>query len=290
MKHFKYKNILLVAVLALTAAGCGNGDPVDGFTVHGLGDAETSVYSGENDRETDADGSQTSKNTVNAGTTLKIGKNHTAAEATSESVDLTTTEARPTPPTTSPTTAETTTVPELTVVTEAECSYKILHSGNYSTEYYTYTKTGNIIAVTCSFCQEELGCIDLMKMIQAELEATNRARSAAGLDVLSYNANGAGVANMRAQEIVGNFSHERFEQLTAEEYAAIGFVNTCGENICMFGLNPDSMNAGEYANTLWMESPGHRENILNNAYKTVAIGVYFDAGTKCLYWVQLFGG
>lgn len=279
MKRFKYKKIALITALAIAVAGCGKGDPMDGFTVHGLGEAETSVISGENRPGA-------SNNTVEAEFGLNVGKEQTSSVQVTE-----TKQEKPTPPTTSPTTtAPTTTEPEVTVVTEAECAYKILHSGNYSTEYYTYTESGNVLEVHCSFCNKELGSIDLISMIQQQFEATNRERTAAGLQELRFNAGGAVVAAKRARELVTDFSHDRFEQMTAEEYTAIGFVNTCGENICMFGLNPDSMNAGEYANTLWMNSPGHRENILNGAYTSVAISVYFDPDTRCLYWVQLFGG
>lgn len=295
MAHYRAKNLILAAVLAFAVSGCGNGSPIDGFTVHGLGEAETSVISGENRPEAGNYGAQTSKNTVEADAGANIGNLHNSntkgPEGANSSAEEGATTVKPTPPMTSPTTtAPTTTEPEVTVATEGACAYKVLHTGNYSTEYYNYVQNGNVLTVSCSYCNAELGSIDLIGMTQAEFEATNRERAAAGLSPLTFNAGGTEVSFKRAKEIVGDFSHNRFEQLTAEEYAAIGFVNTCGENICMFGLNPDSMNAGEYANTLWMNSPGHRENVLNGAYSTVAISVYFDPGTKCLYWVQLFGG
>jgi len=41
----------------------------------------------------------------------------------------------------------------------------------------------------------------------------------------------------------------------------------------------------------WMNSPGHRANILSDSYDQVGIGYYYDANAPYrYYWVQIFMG
>ena len=55
-----------------------------------------------------------------------------------------------------------------------------------------------------------------------------------------------------------------------------------GENIAMGQRTPkEVMNA-------WMNSKGHRENILNTSFDTIGVGCYEENGTY--HWVQLFIG
>ncbi len=55
-----------------------------------------------------------------------------------------------------------------------------------------------------------------------------------------------------------------------------------GENIAMGQRTPQEvMNA-------WMNSKGHRENILNASFDTIGVGYYEENGVY--YWVQLFIG
>lgn len=63
--------------------------------------------------------------------------------------------------------------------------------------------------------------------------------------------------------------------------AKLGISNLGGENIAMG--QPDAqavMNA-------WMNSPGHRANILNCQYTTLGVGVHFGSGGP--WWTQDFG-
>ena len=54
-----------------------------------------------------------------------------------------------------------------------------------------------------------------------------------------------------------------------------------GENIAYGQTSP------EMVMDSWMNSPGHRANILNGNYKYIGVGHYVD-GTGTNYWVQLF--
>ena len=55
-----------------------------------------------------------------------------------------------------------------------------------------------------------------------------------------------------------------------------------GENIAMGQSNASAVV------TAWMNSEGHRENILKPEYRKIGIGVYYLNDTP--YWVQNFGG
>jgi uncharacterized protein YkwD len=63
---------------------------------------------------------------------------------------------------------------------------------------------------------------------------------------------------------------------------ALGITNLGGENIAMGQQTPaDVMNA-------WMNSPGHRANILNCTYHSLGVGAYY-APTGGPWWTQDFG-
>ena len=91
-------------------------------------------------------------------------------------------------------------------------------------------------------------------------------------------------AAIRAREIVQLFSHTRPDG--SDCFTVIRKKgNTCGENI--------AAGHGTAAETVeqWMNSQGHRENILNPRYRELGVGyAYEDYSTYHHYWVQLFRG
>lgn len=91
-------------------------------------------------------------------------------------------------------------------------------------------------------------------------------------------------AGVRAQEIVRRFSHTRpdgsscFTVLRGSSYRQVG------ENIAAGQQSPAAVVEG------WMNSQGHRENILNPTFQEIGVG-YYDGGSSTQYgkyWVQLF--
>jgi uncharacterized protein YkwD len=66
-----------------------------------------------------------------------------------------------------------------------------------------------------------------------------------------------------------------------ERTAAQGYPQWSGENIALGYPTPEAVVAG------WMESPGHRANILN--CDSVAIGVGAADSDRGIYWTQVFG-
>lgn len=110
------------------------------------------------------------------------------------------------------------------------------------------------------------------------LRLVNIERDKAGLDPLTYYPAAQAAADTRAAEIHEQWSHTRpngescFTALTD-----IGiYYQAAGENIAMGYRTPAAVVEG------WMNSPGHRENILNENFTHIVIG-FNNYG-----WVQLF--
>lgn len=90
---------------------------------------------------------------------------------------------------------------------------------------------------------------------------------------------------MRAREIEGAFSHTRpngssFSTALKEQGAS---YRAAGENIAYGQRSAEQVMEG------WMNSSGHRANILNAQYTAIGVGVYRSA-SGTLHWVQLFIG
>lgn len=110
----------------------------------------------------------------------------------------------------------------------------------------------------------------------------NQYRSENGLSKLAYRNDLQSVADLRAREIVTNFSHTRpngTSCFTAVKEAGISY-SAVGENIAYGQKSADAVM------TAWMNSSGHRANILSSNYTGMAVGLYEQNGVK--YWVQIF--
>ncbi|MBE5993436.1 MAG: hypothetical protein E7247_13755 [Paenibacillaceae bacterium] len=111
----------------------------------------------------------------------------------------------------------------------------------------------------------------------------NAERAKAGLAPLTIDANVEKAANVRANEIQTSFEHVRpngSSFSTALREQSVNFQGA-GENIAWGQKTPEEvMNA-------WMNSAGHRANILNKNFTHIGVGnLQNSAGTQ--YWVQLF--
>lgn len=68
----------------------------------------------------------------------------------------------------------------------------------------------------------------------------------------------------------------------------------CGENVA-FNLPPSLDKTVDDTHVRWMNSPGHRANIMNSGFKTVSYGFYVcprQAGdwAEKIYWTGWFMG
>ena len=117
------------------------------------------------------------------------------------------------------------------------------------------------------------------------LELVNIERENAGLEPLELDEDLVRLANIRAEEIVENFSHTRPNGTSCFTILEEVYYHTCGENIAAGSPTP------ERVVEQWMDSPGHRANILNANYQYLGVGYFYDENSMYKhYWVQLFVG
>ncbi|RHB47696.1 CAP domain-containing protein [Enterocloster aldenensis] len=111
----------------------------------------------------------------------------------------------------------------------------------------------------------------------------NEERAKAGLPALTVDRGAASAAQVRAKEIERSFSHTRpdgssFNSALTE--AGVNFSGA-GENIAYGQNSPEKVMEG------WMNSSGHRANILNSSYTSIGVGHYQNT-SGVNYWTQLF--
>lgn len=118
------------------------------------------------------------------------------------------------------------------------------------------------------------------------LALVNAARAEEGLSPLVLDPAICTAATVRAQEIIGTFSHTRpngTSCFTVLDESGISYM-AAGENIAAGQSTPEAVM------TAWMDSPGHRANILSSSFRKLGVGfVESESGYK-YYWTQLFTG
>jgi len=103
------------------------------------------------------------------------------------------------------------------------------------------------------------------------------------LQPLAVNTKVRAAAQVRAMEIQESFSHTRpdgkgFSTALQEQNVT---YKGAGENIAWGQRTP------EQVMDAWMNSEGHRANILNAKYTTIGVG-YYQNSKGVNYWSQLF--
>lgn len=116
------------------------------------------------------------------------------------------------------------------------------------------------------------------------VELVNEERAAVGLNPVTLDTSASEGALVRAKEIVKSFSHTRpdgrsFSTALTEQGIT---YRTAGENIAWGQRSP------EQVMDAWMNSSGHRANILNQSFTRIGVGYYQENGVN--YWTQLFFG
>jgi uncharacterized YkwD family protein/spore coat assembly protein SafA len=116
------------------------------------------------------------------------------------------------------------------------------------------------------------------------IRLVNEIRAKNGLAALKYNWELCRVARYKSQDMKdrGYFSHTSptygspFQMMKSFGIS----YKTAGENIAMGYKTPRAVVDG------WMNSPGHRANILNSSFTEIGVG-YVSGGN---YWTQMFIG
>ncbi|MEB3178445.1 MAG: CAP domain-containing protein [Nostocaceae cyanobacterium] len=126
-----------------------------------------------------------------------------------------------------------------------------------------------------------------MDLVQKVIALTNQERAKRGLRQLQWNAQLFNAAQEHSQTMAHGdfFDHRELVKRVREEGYPSSFV---GENISAGYSTPEDVVNG------WMNSPGHRNNILNSEYEEIGVGHYYlenDGGRFKYkhYWTQIFG-
>ena len=117
---------------------------------------------------------------------------------------------------------------------------------------------------------------------QEVLALVNSERVSRGLTPLRLSKELMDASEIRANELTVLFSHTRPNGEPCHSLISNG-AYTVGENIAGGSPTPSQVV------NLWMNSPGHRANILNPDYEELGVGHVYKTNTEYgHYWVQMF--
>ena len=109
----------------------------------------------------------------------------------------------------------------------------------------------------------------------------NQERAAQGLPAYAWDTALARAAQLHAEDMVAQdyFDHESLDGRSFSDRTDMaGYdASPAGENIAAGQRSP------EQVMTSWMNSPGHRNNILSERANEIGVGLYEN------HWVQVFG-
>lgn len=114
---------------------------------------------------------------------------------------------------------------------------------------------------------------------------TNAERAAAGCGELRTDERLREAARAHSEDMAANdyFSHTGLDGRSPfERMRDAGYANGAAENIAMGYRTPQAVMEG------WMNSEGHRANILNCGLTAIGVGLAYD-GSGRPYWTQNFG-
>ena len=120
---------------------------------------------------------------------------------------------------------------------------------------------------------------------QEVLDLVNRERAKVGRKPLRLSEELLQAAAVRGEEISRHYAHTRpdgspFQTVLGKRKS--GFL---GENIAAGATSPQQVME------MWMNSPGHKKNILYSHYDELGVGYIYVPGSEYgHYWVQLFRG
>jgi len=117
----------------------------------------------------------------------------------------------------------------------------------------------------------------------------NLERKKAGQAPLQEDTILIGAADERAEELVTRFSHIRPDGTqwnTILPLYGLGRASSGGENIAMG--TPLAVAGPQEIMNGWMNSPGHKANILSRSFSRIGVGIARSG--EIVYWVQLFLG
>lgn len=110
------------------------------------------------------------------------------------------------------------------------------------------------------------------------LALTNTQRTSRGLRALAFSACADGYANTWATALAraGSLSHQALSPILTNCRA-----RGVGENVAYGNVTPEQLVQ------MWMDSPGHRANVLNPAFTHIGVGDVMTSSSR-VYGVQVF--
>lgn len=148
----------------------------------------------------------------------------------------------------------------------------------------TYAATADISTVRTETKQQAMPVSQCVTYADSVIKLVNKERRSRGLHELKILPRLTKAANIRAKEISKKFDHTRPDGRDC--FSVINDVSlsysSCGENIAYGYADPNSVFNG------WMNSQGHRANILSADYSYIGVGCEYINGTY--YWSQMFIG
>lgn len=118
------------------------------------------------------------------------------------------------------------------------------------------------------------------------LQLCNAERAKVGAKPLTANADLTKLANMKSQDMVKNnyFSHQ------SPTYGSpFDMMKTYGISYMYAGENLAMNQSADGAHTAWMNSEGHRRNILNPDFTEIGIGIYPKGNGSFIYTQEFIG-
>ncbi len=149
----------------------------------------------------------------------------------------------------------------------------------------TVTDTGTAAAPQPAVVQQPATPTGSDSVIDQVIAICNQERAKAGLGALTKTDVLCAVAQARSNELVRSFSHNRPDGRSCFTiYDEFGVVyGYAGENIAA-----GQHSAQEVANA-WLNSPGHRRNIMNGNYHKIGVGLAVQQGSLYeYYWTEMF--
>ena len=152
---------------------------------------------------------------------------------------------------------------------------------------FTCTAGGQVtFTVTASngvTARHTVNVLDISAFADEVFRLTNIERANAGLPALARMSSLTIAAQVRAAEAIAYWSHTRPDGrscFTAFDEAGVRY-RLAGENLAAGQRTPEEVV------TAWMNSPGHRENILTGGFGHLGVGVAIDVNGR-IYWAQAF--
>ncbi|RBP70229.1 spore coat assembly protein SafA/uncharacterized YkwD family protein [Alkalibaculum bacchi] len=116
------------------------------------------------------------------------------------------------------------------------------------------------------------------------IELTNQERAKNGLAPLAYNGELCNVARAKSQDMIDNNYFDHNSPTYGSPFDMMKSFNidysAAGENIAKGQRSAQEVVTG------WMNSEGHRKNILNSNYNQIGVGCVNDSNGT-LYWTQM---